>query len=289
MNESNVINFECTSCGACCQSAPKLTFFDLLNLSDQFIFQTKHFSVLSTSKDPLPKERIHHLERLAHTLILEEEKMVIFYWMSLGALQKPSQKTCPKLKDNLCSIYNNRPINCRNMPAYIAYPPSMQEKVITFYKHNTMFKCDFSEDAPLYMKDGDFVDEGVEAAYYNELDQTRTLTDRYLAYINMTPNALDLHFKNAVKALLSKTEMTTDIITPMCVMVVEGWAEPEKMDNVLRNQIKLMKEDIEVSKKNKLKQDLKVVRFYENMLTVYEKAINNRLFYNLNATGVQFR
>lgn len=288
MSDKEPIHFECTACGACCKTAPRLTFFDLLNLSDEFIFQAKHFSLLSTSKEPLPKERIYHLERLAHTVIMEEQKMVMFYWMSLGVIQKPSQKTCPKLENNLCSIYNKRPINCRNMPAYIAYPPAMQENVITFYKNNVTFKCDFSEDAPLYMKDGEFVDSDVEAIYYNELDQTRTFTDRYLAYINMTPNALNSHFQNAVKALLSKTEMTTDLITPMCVMVIEGWAEPEQMDNVLRNQIKLIEKDVEVSKKNKFKEDLKTVRFYENMLKIYDKALTQKLFHNLNASGITF-
>lgn len=288
MGNKEPIHFKCTACGACCSTAPRLTFFDLMNLSDEFIFQAKHHSVLSTSKDPLPKERIHHLEKLAHTVIMEEQKMVMFYWLTLGAIQKSSQKTCPKLVDKKCSIYNKRPVNCKNMPAYIEFPPSMQESVIAFYKNNTTFKCDFSEDAPLYMQDGNFVDEDIENNYYNELDQTRTFTDRFLAYINMTPDALNNHFKNAVKAMLSKTEMTTDIITPMCVMVIEGWATPEQMDNVLRNQMLLLAEDIKVSKVNKFKEDLKTVRFYENLLKVYDKALKNRLFYNLNASGVMF-
>lgn len=282
------VNFACTSCGACCNTAPKLTFFDLLNLSDEFIFQTKHFAVISTAKDPLPKERIRHLERLAHTVIIEEQNITMFYWMSLGSLDKPSYKSCPKLKDNLCSIYGKRPINCRNMPAHISYPPSMQETIIKFYKENTAFKCDFSEDAPLYLDNGNFVNDVDENNYFNELDQTRTFTDRFLAYINFTDGALNNHFKNALKAVVSKTEMTTDVIVPLCVMVIEGWATPEQMENVLRNQINLMKTDIAESKRLKLKADLKTVRFYESMILVYEKALKNKLFNNLNMRGVTF-
>lgn len=174
------------------------------------------------------------------------------------------------------------------MPSHISYPPAMQETIIKFYKDNTSFKCDFSEDAPLYLKDGNFYNEVDENNYFNELDQTRTFTDRFLAYINLTPGALNNHFKNALKAMVSKTEMTTDIIIPLCVMVIEGWATPEQMEQVLLNQITLMKLDIKESKTLKLKADLKTVRFYESMIKVYEKAIKNKLFNNLNVSGVQF-
>ena len=174
------------------------------------------------------------------------------------------------------------------MPAYIAFPASMQESVISFYKNNTLYKCDFSEDAPEYYKDKNFAQEYQETMFYNELDQTRVFTDRYLSYIGRTQGALDLHFKNALKATVKNSEMLTDIMTPLVVMVLESWASPEQIDQVLLNQIDLIEKDVEFSRVNKLKDDVKIARFYKDLLMVYNKALKNRLFHNLNGGSIVF-
>ena len=91
---SQGLRFKCTGCGKCCTGSPGYVF---LSSSD--------------------------LQRLASHLSLSVEEFSANYTYKiddkLSLIDSPGTPNCVFLKDNRCSVYEARPIQCRTFPWWI--------------------------------------------------------------------------------------------------------------------------------------------------------------------------
>lgn len=91
---SEGLRFKCTECGKCCTGSPGYVFLsqnDLQRLA-------KHFSLSD--------------EEFSHTYTRHVEN-------NLALIDLPGSGDCIFLKENRCSVYESRPIQCRTFPWWI--------------------------------------------------------------------------------------------------------------------------------------------------------------------------
>lgn len=99
---SQGLRFKCTGCGKCCTGSPGYVFLskpDLEALSSHFSLAQEEFAARYTYQ---VDERISLLDR-------------------------PGSSECIFLKDNQCSVYEARPIQCRTFPWWIHFLESKED------------------------------------------------------------------------------------------------------------------------------------------------------------------
>lgn len=123
------VSFSCNKCGLCCGDTKIKTRHILLLESE-----AKNISVLSTQP----------IEKFAE---LTTEKKPYVYEM-----KKPSEGKCIFLKDNQCTIYQQRPLICRFYPFELKFAQDKSTHVFDFTlecptigKGKTLTKKDFEE------------------------------------------------------------------------------------------------------------------------------------------------
>jgi len=91
---SQGLRFKCTGCGKCCTGSPGYVFLspsDLQRLADHFSLSLEEFAANYTYK--------------------VDDK--------LSLIDSPGSSNCVFLKENKCSVYEARPIQCRTFPWWI--------------------------------------------------------------------------------------------------------------------------------------------------------------------------
>lgn len=286
-NESSAIHFSCTQCGGCCQKSPTVNIYDMLELSDEFIFQTSHHSLISFDKKPLEKEVLQHYQKIGHTIVMPELNAALFYWIDFISLNAPSYKTCSKLVDNKCSIYHKRPMTCQLAPLSYGYDEQNQWKPLQYFKNNTeknSWKCDFTEKSPILFKNKEIVQTHQNSIYYNNLNTIRDFTDKFIEFLSFYgEERKDQHFKTLFMAHQKGSLMLTDLIQSLLVMKSCNAISTEYANKVVQNQIKLLENEINKSTIFKIKENLQYNRSYKKIKDDYIKALNNKIFdYNLD-------
>lgn len=281
--ENKTYNFTCTACGGCCNKSPSMNVYDMLELSDEFIFQVSHHTMISKTSQPIDKNLIEHYQTLGHTLVLPEFDAVMFYWIDFSSVVSPSYKNCPKLIDNKCSIYHKRPNNCKLQPFNYRLPENLQFKEIEFYEQKTIKKewnCSFAETDPLLFKDSHISSNHQNSLYYNNLYAIKDFTDKYIESMNQYDNRQQDHFKTVFKTCLAKSYLVTDIIQPLFVLINYNVIGIDFAYKIVNNQLKLIKIEIERATRLKIKDDVKYSRLYKKIEENYEKALKNKIFNN---------
>lgn len=276
-------NFSCTACGGCCTQSPSMSIYDMLELSEEFIFQVSHHAVVSQEKKPLEKALLDHYQTLGHTLVLPEFDSVLFYWIDFSAMNAPSYKKCSKLLDNKCSIYSKRPTSCKLQPLDYKTPEELQYKKIELYKEKTEKKqwaCNFSENSPVLLKSNNIASTHLNSLYYNNLNSIKDFTDKYIDSMEIYGNRQQEHFKTVFKAHLSKSVLVTDIIQPLFVAINYSMITAEEATNIIKNQLLLIKKEVDRAINLKIKEDVKYSRLYKKIIDTYEKALHNKIFDN---------
>lgn len=91
---SDGLRFKCTGCGKCCTGSPGYVFLSLSDL-DRF---AEHFQI---TKDEFTRK---------YTRLVDGQ---------YALLDRPLSGDCMFLKDNKCSVYEARPVQCRTYPWWI--------------------------------------------------------------------------------------------------------------------------------------------------------------------------
>lgn len=281
-DNSSTINFGCTSCGKCCDKPPVMTFYDIFNLSNDFFIQTAHNASISYEKKPLDKSLLQHYQAIGHTIMMPEIEASLFYFINFIPVEYSRYKTCSKLIDNKCSIYNNRPSACKISPLNLALDDSEQWNSINIYKKNTLekdWKCDFSDKSPILISNGQIYNNHYNSVYFQSVDTIREFTDNYIEFISLTEDTYkDNHFKALFKTVTSGNLMITDMIISLQVARFKNIISEELAYEFLENQLKFIEKESKFSLSMKIKDDLHISRLYKRQKEDYIRALNSKIF-----------
>lgn len=286
--QKDTIHFSCTQCGKCCKKAPFMHFYDMLELADEFFFQTAHHAVLSNSKNPLDKDLINHLQALGHTIVMPEEHIEssLFYFMDFMPVSYPSYKSCPKLENNLCTIYGKRPTSCKLAPLDAKFEDSQQWRTLNFYKENVIkndWQCNFNVDQPIVYKDEQIYQPHQNSLYFQSVDIIRNITDKYIEFLSVSDNAhekkhLDIHFKAIFKSVLDNNLMISDMIIPIQSARYHNLITEDSAVTFVEKQLKFIEKEMKPALSFKRKEDLPTSRLYKNQKEGYVKALKQNIF-----------
>lgn len=283
-NQNDTIHFSCHQCGKCCSKSPFLHFYDMLELSDEFFFQTAHHAVISHANNPLSPDLLKHLQVLGHTIVMPEAEIEsrLFYFIDFMPVSYPSYKNCSKLENNLCTIYGKRPSACRIAPLDAKFDDSQQWKTVNFYKQNVIahdWQCSFSETDPIIYKNQQIYQPNHNNLYYQSVDSIRDITDKYIEFLGSADKEyLNNHFKAVFKSLTTESQMISDMITPLQSVRYYNIVSEDLVVNFVENQIKFIEKEMKPALSFKRKEDLQVSRLYKRQKEDYIKALKNNLF-----------
>lgn len=287
-NQNDTIHFSCTQCGKCCSKAPFVHFYDMLQLSEDFFFQTAHHAVLSNTKDPLEKELIDHLQVLGHTIVMPEEHIesTLFYFIDFMPVAYPSYKSCPKLENNLCTIYGKRPSSCRLAPLDAKFDDTQQWRTLNFYKENVEkndWKCDFSNDQPVVYKNQEIYQTHHNSLYFQSVDIIRDITDKYIEFLSISENPqekkhLDAHFKAIFRSVIDNNLMISDMIIALQSARYHNIITEEMAVKFVQNQLSFIEKEMKPALSFKRKEDLPTSRLYKAQKEAYVKALKQNIF-----------
>lgn len=131
-------HFACHACGACCNSAPALTFQEMGSYAKDFHIRLAFQSVPMKSTDTIQFPwGIQKVDSKQNAKIKENEKRlwnavkgpdgITMIHMFPIARTQSSANSCPqRTEDGLCSIHDRRPLMCRTVPLAPAMPEFMQ-------------------------------------------------------------------------------------------------------------------------------------------------------------------
>lgn len=282
--QKDTIHFSCTQCGKCCQKSPFMHFYDMLELADEFFFQTAHHAVISHASKPLEKELLAHYQALGHTIVMPETgiEASLFYFIDFMPVSYPSYKTCTQLKDNLCSIYGKRPSSCRIAPLDAKFDDSQQWRTLNYYKKNTQehdWQCKFDEAQPVVYKDEQIFQPSHNALYFQSVDSIRDVTDKYIEFLSISDKEyLNNHFKAVFKSLTTNSLMISDMIIPLQSARFHNIISEDLALNFIEKQIAFIDKEMLPALSFKRKEDLQTSRLYKRQKDDYHKALKNNLF-----------
>lgn len=281
--DGHSIHFSCTKCGQCCNVPPKVEFNELLKLKDDFIFQTNHTCFLSYNKNPLPKEITDFYTGIGHTIVLTDLEAVMFYFIEFTPMINPSYKKCPKLVDNLCSIYDKRPHSCELYPFSKSYEQEEQWRSIQFFKEKSstgIYQCDFSEKSPIIYDNYMFNDYGIENRFEKSISDIHNFTNCYITFLEQIGGKehKNNHFKYLVNAISQKSLFISDTLNPMLTGVMNNLVTKDEAEDFVKSQIFLIEKEIEKSKENKSKENLHTSRLYIKQHSMFQKALSTNMF-----------
>lgn len=72
--------------------------------------------------------------------------------------------------------------------------------------------------------------------------------------------------------------MITDLVHVLKIAALNNILSKTYITKVIENQLKLLYKEIEISKNNKLKENLHVTKVYKEFIQNYEKALKNNIF-----------
>ncbi len=282
------INFSCNSCGKCCSEAPIVNFYEMLELSNEFVFQMAHRTVLSTLKNPIDKFKAQHLEKIAHTIVVPEFDCTIFYYVDFLPILFENDKGCPKLENKLCNIYGKRPISCRLSPISPKFSESEQWFPINeFQKKVTTEKweCSFSEKDPIIFNDNKLTQN--LNLYNQSLYTIREITDKYIDFIvSQGDEAKNKHLISIFEATQKKSTIYHDIIQSLQMGIYHNIIMPNFAKNVVSNQILLLEQKMEELSSKYQTSKLQIEQI-NNLHLYYQKILdNNVLSQEQNEFGV---
>jgi len=273
------INFSCNICGACCNSNPKFNFIEMIDLSDEFVFQTHHNVFISSNNNLLDKDTLEHYRRYNQMIVLPEFDVTMFYHIDFMAINLSNNKSCEKLTNNTCSIYGKRPSYCRLLPISPKESPS-NLKTIQVFKEKTKISnwgCDFSDNAKPLIKNGNFSNIYVQNEYWREVLGLQETTDIFVNFLNsISESKKNEHFKFLFENASKNNVIISDVFSVLHSIMSVGLLSEQLLENFVKNQIHLMED---YSNKNvllKLKDNLKTHRVISELLKKYKKYLINK-------------
>lgn len=274
------LNFSCTACGACCNSNPKFNFIEMMDLSDEFIFQTSHNVFISTNDNLLDKDILEHYRKFNQMIVLPEFNATMFYHIDfIGIKLVNNASSCDKLNNNICSIYGKRPNYCRLMPLSIKEPLSNM-KTIQIFKDKTeanFWNCDFSLNAKPLLKNGQLVNIYTQNEYFREILGLQETTDIFINFLNnISEEKKTEHFKFLFENASKNHIVISDVFSVLHAMMDTGLLSEKLLENFIHNQIQLMESYLNKNILHKLKDNLKTHRMLKDLLKRYKSYLQNK-------------
>ena len=279
----NIQKFNCTECGKCCSNPPNVNFYEMLELSDEFIFQTNHHVILSKINNLIDKDLALHYQRLGHSIVMPELDATMFYFIDFSPIQLLSYKSCSKLENNLCSIYGKRPDSCRIKPGSFHVPHTMQEKHIKIFTQKKEYQCDTSDSASSYFypDEHSFAQPYNQTIYNRNINSIRESTDIFIDFLEqINEEKKNEHFKMLFNSLTKNQNVISDVITIMHAYQSNGLISSSVIETFFQNQLKLIENESKKTTFFQLKENLKVNRFYKKMISDYNKYLTQKPYNN---------
>lgn len=281
-NEKDTIHFSCKKCGSCCSTTPNMTLFDMMELSDEFIFQTSHNVSISYATSPLEKNATDYYRMISHTIVMPELEASMFYYVDFSILPLQTSRSCEKLKNKECSIYIKRPNACKLLPLSNKFDETLQWKTINFFKDMTQkadWKCDFSSNAPILIKDNEIYNRAYKTIYNIEMENIRDFTDKYMGFIDFFGHEKkNQHLKRLFNSVRNKQTLISDIIFSLQVAIFNSLITVDDANIFLKKQLVLIKKRHDDCINQKDKNNLQVSRVYKKLIDDYQKVIEKNVF-----------
>lgn len=275
------INFSCTQCGKCCKKTPHVNLYDMLELSDCFVWQTNHNSFISYADNPMDKKQALHFQKFGHTIMVPELDSSLFYYIDFSAIFLPSEEYCSQLENSICKIYGRRPTRCKLSPLNPLIEETEQLKSIQIYKDNVSknrWKCNFEEGQLIY-RDNSIANNFHENLYYQELLNIRDFTDKYLEHLTLQGDSVkNEHLKKIYTATTKKETIVSDILFAIHTALSNGMISISYANKIISNQLNLINNGLEIMNSQKNKIDLQTNREYKNLKIHYENILKNNVF-----------
>jgi Fe-S-cluster containining protein len=257
-------------------------FYDMLELSNEFIFQTAHHATVSYSQSPLDKNLLNHYQALGHTIVMPEINASLFYFIDFIPMSYPSYTSCSKLVDNQCSIYGRRPTSCRLAPFDSKFDDSQQWRTLQYFKTNTEehdWKCNFNSDAPIVFKNEQIQQPSQNSLYFQSVDNIRDFTDKYIEFLGIANKEHQTeHFKAVFQSISKNSLMISDMIIPLQVARYHNIISGDFALEVIHNQLNLIENEMNQALLLKRKEDLQTSRLYKRQKEDYLRAIKQNIF-----------
>jgi hypothetical protein len=190
-----------------------------------------------------------HLRHFASRRIDKSRDRQVFLDISAIA-GDDGQGRCPALRDNLCGIYETRPLTCRTVPLHYSRAPSTLGDYLGRFTATPDYRCDITTSAPVILEGSKVVDRPLAedrecAVALAKAD--RPWKDRVLA-------AMDDHARAEAAglpvydAVLSNSDKGYATMVPMIVAwrvaAREGLLSHEALTRICHNQARLLKGQI---------------------------------------------
>lgn len=281
--EDDIVNFSCTKCGKCCEQTPNMSLRDMLELGDEFVFQTAHNVSMSVANNPLEKRQLEYYQMISNSIMMPELEATMFYYVDFAATPLASLSKCSKLNsNNECSIYIKRPNACKLYPLSSKYDDSLQWQVVNFFKSRVDagdWKCDFSQSSSVLIKDNEIYSPAYRTIYNVEMENIRDMTDKYVAFLQLFgEEKKQNHFKALFNYYKKKQSLYSSIIVSLHCAVFYSMITEEEAEDFINKQINLLKKEITYCREIKDKRNLQVSRLYQSLVENYEKFLSGDKF-----------
>lgn len=283
--ENDIVNFACTKCGGCCKKTPNMSLIDMLELSNEFIFQTAHNVAVSTTQNPLEKRQLEYYQMIAHSIMMPELEATMFYFVDFSVTPLQSSTNCEKLGENgECNIYLNRPNACKIFPLSNKFDDSLQWKSVNFFKNMVdkgEWKCDFSSSASVLLKDNEIYNPAYRSIYNIEMENIRDFTDKYMAFLELFGEEKKKnHLKGLFSCFQKKQQLQSSIIVSLHCAIFYSMITEEQAEEFLKNQIVLLKKQSQYCIDSKIKENVQISRLYKKLYSDYESFLEKEGFRN---------
>lgn len=293
MNISEVY-FSCTQCGKCCESNFPLTFEEMFKYKDDFIqklrIQLHLFPAYLASNE---YAEVSQLFRKIYIPISLPDTNFHPIFISIQSVQSSYESMCPKLDGNKCSIYDNRPLNCKSLPLEATLPDSLQSK---HYVHWILagglkkFECNLAniDDIPEKNRDNKvqaelFINWNKEKqcyefnnTYYTEYKKEQ---DELMNHFELKQEILQHHLTytkmkmSELYQFLKKEILVTHVGSIISGMIKKNYCTKQDALAFFQSQVKLIQSEIAKAKARKNKEERVETKFLSEMHVLYNEYI----------------
>lgn len=144
MENNESLYFNCTACGKCCTSPPSFTSKEFLKYYDKFPFSIFFLNTIISS------EQKKQIEDYFIVKPVPSKSNLFFYSLIDFRPLFTENLSCPYLKNNLCSLQDDKPTKCKTVPFISLYDESTQYKAFQEWhvKNNSFYGFGCLSDEP---------------------------------------------------------------------------------------------------------------------------------------------
>ena len=192
------LRFACTQCGKCCNRPPEVLLSEAAGLADVFVFRLmfrlyrlprllgdedqRREPAAATAEEFYQQKRLlaAHAARKYATRLRRGSKVVDYtHYLMISALSLDTGRgACGALRNNVCNIYERRPLACRTVPFHYSRTEAAAARDFNAFIATPGYRCDTGGNAPVVLDGGRIIDQ----ATYEARDAALKLAERERAW-----------------------------------------------------------------------------------------------------------